>query len=66
MPASQGLEGSFSRIKQKLSKLFCFFFLVFQQFIRKNVDIKKNPPCHEHKLRFSALGQLNQKKKKIQ
>lgn len=40
---------------------------VFQQFIRKNVDIKKkkkkNPHCHEHKLRFSAWDKLSQKKK---
>jgi len=37
---------------------------VFQQFIRKNVDIKKKKShCHEHKLRFSAWDKLNQKKK---
>ena len=37
---------------------------VFQQFIRKNVDIKKNPHCHEHKLRFSAQVHAESKKKK--
>ena len=38
---------------------------VFQQFIRKNVDIKKKiPHCHEHILRFSAQVQAESKKKK--